>query len=711
MRLMGLIPNELHADEPWVEKYAGELFYNIVTKADFDPHDYKYGSFIYYLEALPYFPIMSMKYISESILNPNTTGSFRDFVISMKILDQRNMTIFWMQRAQIALIGGLSVLVIYQIVKKLFHKHAALLAAFTLAVLPLHVRESHYIVPDLAITFFISLSILFMVNLFQTGKLKWYILSGFMIGFSSTLKYFPLALLAYPFALLLVKKKDWYWIRNSMIGIVSILPGAFAGVPYLFLNPQTNIPVFQKGVETALNWYRTPFTEYASAIVLFIRSKGQEPLPDLSIFIPPRFTRYYLTLLFYRGFGVFPSIAALMGIFSLLILHHKKILFIMIIPIFSFLYFSLYIPALYERQADTLLPFLALLVGVFLWSLWRFMASRPIPYKRTIFLIILILVFYYPFTQSFASSWACGKPHIFQESAIWISRNIPSKSVVAFKGYMPFPQGGYELIPLLPNDIFSIEEVRSTGAPFAFINIYDTLIGYTNEFISFFIKPTDLYQNYYPVLALHEYRSRANLLQELSRPAMCNQPQLVYYQLPPALPNGKNPIIYSLFDSNSDMNYWHLQEYSKKSKADILYSAEEGSTSKGSLQFTWSSINYTLPRIVSDKIRVTPGAAYTAAAQIKSDTSLKETERDGFLRIDFYENENANTVLPGPVTALSPRIYGDFEWKQVAVTAKAPANALFMIVSLQVNGSKPEGTFYFDDILLLQSNELPPLQI
>jgi len=229
-----------------VEKYAGELFYNIVTKADFDPHDYKYGSFIYYLEALPYFPIMSMKYISESILNPNTTGSFRDFVISMKILDQRNMTIFWMQRAQIALIGGLSVLVIYQIVKKLFHKHAALLAAFTLAVLPLHVRESHYIVPDLAITFFISLSILFMVNLFQTGKLKWYILSGFMIGFSSTLKYFPLALLAYPFALLLVKKKDWYWIRNSMIGIVSILPGAFAGVPYLFLNPQTNIPVFRK---------------------------------------------------------------------------------------------------------------------------------------------------------------------------------------------------------------------------------------------------------------------------------------------------------------------------------------------------------------------------------------------------------------------------------------------------------------------------------
>ena len=186
----------------------------------------------------------------------------------------------------------------------------------------------------------------------------------------------------------------------------------------------------------------------------------------------------------------------------------------MIIPIFSFLYFSLYIPALYERQADTLLPFLALLVGVFLWSLWRFMASRPIPYKRTIFLIILILVFYYPFTQSFASSWACGKPHIFQESAIWISRNIPQNSVIAIKTFMPFPPGNYGLIEIAPNNIFSLEEARNAGAQFAFINLYDTLIGYTNEFISFFIKPyftnkrTELSKNpkvYFNDLGLRNY--------------------------------------------------------------------------------------------------------------------------------------------------------------------------------------------------------------
>lgn len=714
LRILGLIPNEYNADEPWVEKYSGDIFYNIITKGDFSPHDYKYGSFIFYLHALPHFPISFINYSKEvvrDIFFP--TDHLRHFISFQQFIEnlgppmQRDMVIFWIQRAMTALLGGSNVLIIYFIVKKLFNKNAALLSAFLLAIMPLHVRESHYMVPDTPMVFFLSLAILFMVNLFQSGKWKWYILSGIMIGFSSTFKYFPLAMLAYPFAVILDKQKNLKWLIKIFVGLSFIPIGAFIGVPYLFLRSEDRIFFYQEMTGYVFSYYGTSITTYLTSLIAFLLSCGKTTLPSLDTLLPTRFTPYYLALIFFKGLGPIPSIISLLGMLVAFIKSPRVFIFLVIIPLFVLIYNSCYVHAIYERQADPLLPFLAIFIGIFLSYLWDFLKQNNLPFKRVAFIILLAVIVYYPLTQSFSSSWACGQEHIYTLSSKWISENIPENSTIAKNPPVSFPPGEYKTIDITPNIAFSLEEARDKKAEYAFINVYDILVHYPYIFdVYFFIPPPDLYKNNYVLLALYEYQTRATLLKELSRPSMCNQPKIVYYKIPPAIPAATNLIKYFSFDKPKDMEFWHFQEYSIKSKkVEMFYSKTEGKNNIGALGARFEDFSYTPPRIVTPKIKVKENSVYTFSGWIKYTKELKEFdkergvgERDGFLRMDFYENYNDQVSLPGKVVALSPRTYGEPEWRKLTVTAKAPPKTAFMTLSLQVNEVRNSGIFYFDDL-------------
>ncbi|OGH19940.1 MAG: hypothetical protein A3D74_00695 [Candidatus Levybacteria bacterium RIFCSPHIGHO2_02_FULL_37_13] len=708
VRLLGLLPNEYHEDEPYVEKHSAKLFYNIITKGDFDPHDYKYGSFIYYLETIPYFIVYPFKYLLQIIQNlffsfgnQHSVQSFQQYILNLGVSTQRDLTIFWIQRFFIAILGTFCVPLVYIITKKLFNKHTALIAAAAIGVFPLHVRESHYIVPDIAITFFISLAMLFMVNLFQKGKLKWYFLSGITIGFSTTLKYFPLAILAYPFAILLQKQKNMNWIMYSGIGIFSIVIGLFIGVPFLFLNFEDNRSIFQENMAYNLLWYNTPFTTLLSSLGPFFSSGGKTPLPSLETFIPTHFTPFYISLLFFRGLGIIPTIMCLFGIIIIMIKYSKLLIFLAIIPVFVFIYSSFYVPAVYERQADPMLPFLSIFIGVSLYFIWDFLKKRDTPKKEIIYTTLLMLTFYYPVTESFASSWACGQKSVFEQSPTWIESNIPPSARVAFQTHLPFPASYSNLIQMLPNKNFSIEEIRKDKASYAFINYTTLQVKHLNPFlVDFFTPPDDLYKNSFIMLSLYEYQTRAVLMKKISKPNMCNQPTLLYYKLPKPISNVNHVLKKFNFNNQKGMDFWHLQEYAKEPKiAKMIYSPTEGNDQAGAMSYIWTSRPaYTMPRIVSQKIKAKENDIYTFSAWAKYSEELTELEKDGFLRVDFYDDWNKPIVLPGNTVALSPRTYGKPNFRKLQITGKAPPNTKSVVFSLQVNGSKPEGSFYFDDI-------------
>jgi 4-amino-4-deoxy-L-arabinose transferase-like glycosyltransferase len=87
-----------------------------------------------------------------------------------------------------ALLGTLTVLVVYQIGMRWGSRHA-LLAAALLAVMPLHVRESHYVLTDVPVTFFVALTFLLALSAHEQPTTRAFAKAGAVAGLAAATKY------------------------------------------------------------------------------------------------------------------------------------------------------------------------------------------------------------------------------------------------------------------------------------------------------------------------------------------------------------------------------------------------------------------------------------------------------------------------------------------------------------------------------------------
>ncbi|MCR4263427.1 MAG: glycosyltransferase family 39 protein [Candidatus Roizmanbacteria bacterium] len=721
MRFIGLMPNDIYnADESYIRDHAGYLFESIVIRGDFDPHTYKYGSFIFYLGLLSYIPYMVWKYLLEAfqiIFFPVTADekliTFRDFVEQAGAFHDVIPVIF-LQRVSVAIIGIATIVVIYRIAISLFKKKTvAYSAALLLAVAPIHVRDSHYLTTDIPFTFFVLLAVYTMAQIIQTGRMKWYVLSGLAIGYSITIRYFPIALMAYPLAVLFDRHKTKFWPLKVMNGLLYTIIGVAAGVPFLVMNAQTNIPLFIEEMNKyVLPWYQTGLTSYLFSLVHYIATFGKSGLPPLSSLIPTYYRPTYISLLLFEAYGIVPVMSSLLGIGIGLLHRPKRTLFLLVIPLATFLYISYYIPAKYDRLVIPVLPFLALFAGIFFDYIWEFTGRLTHGIRLSVAVLTLGIMTYFPLTYSFASSIDCSKPHSFTRSVNWIDTHMADNSNVAYNITVSFPSlKPMNAITLRPDRSFFLEESRAEGAEYTFLNTTSLLYFMGTLSDNFIVPPPELYDNYFVNLAVYEYKTRAELLHEITSADMCAQPDMLFYKLKEEVPEAENLIHSFSFDDERDLSSWHVQEYTSIPQRPIVaYEPDEGDTDAGSLAADWQNVPYTPQRIMSENIRVTSGEIYTVKGSIKASEPIEEFlvqqgtgRRDGFLRIDFYTDEDADTSVPGAVVALTPRIYGDPQWRIVSVTVRAPENSVFAVISLQIAGLNPSTRFMFDDIKLYSS--------
>jgi hypothetical protein len=149
--------------------------------------------------------------------------------------------LIFLARGTAALLGTLTILLVYRIGKKLFGKPAGILSAFFLAFAYLHVRDSHFAVTDVPVTFMICLSYVFMVQIYLKGRWKDYLLAGIFTGlalstkWSAVLLFVPLILAHFlrnrphggPFPL---------WDPKFLVASLMIPLLAIAGTPFAVLS-------------------------------------------------------------------------------------------------------------------------------------------------------------------------------------------------------------------------------------------------------------------------------------------------------------------------------------------------------------------------------------------------------------------------------------------------------------------------------------------
>ena len=172
LRFVGIgsgIPFNIGVDEPEIMERAVRM----MRTGDLNPHFFDYPSGYFYIQLA----VACLRFISGA-----TGGEWT-------ALDQAQTADFYLWgRAVTALFGTATVLLVYFIGARWGTRQAAL-AAGLMAVMPLHVRESHYVLTDVPATFFVTLALLMSLRASERQRAVDFAWAGAAAGLAAAMKY------------------------------------------------------------------------------------------------------------------------------------------------------------------------------------------------------------------------------------------------------------------------------------------------------------------------------------------------------------------------------------------------------------------------------------------------------------------------------------------------------------------------------------------
>jgi 4-amino-4-deoxy-L-arabinose transferase-like glycosyltransferase len=208
------LPYRIGVDEPVIAEHA----LRIMKTGDFDPHFYDYPGLYIYLQLL----VGCVRFM---------TGAMDGLWRSLDEFHPEHL--FLWTRSLNALTGVATVLVLYRAGLR-WSQGAALLGAALLAVWPNHVRESHFALTDVPLTFFTTLVLLVSLRAFETGRLAWFAAAGTCVGLAAATKYSGGAAIVMP----LIAAASLHAPAASRIGR-AVVAGAMAAAAFLLGAPYT----------------------------------------------------------------------------------------------------------------------------------------------------------------------------------------------------------------------------------------------------------------------------------------------------------------------------------------------------------------------------------------------------------------------------------------------------------------------------------------
>lgn len=695
IRVVGIFPGYPpdHPDEPMSYSSAMEM----IVHNDLNPRRFDYPSGVPLLHYLFHRSFVLPPMIAQALfLNPS---SIIDLLLNRSAFMQEHSLIlfgkngvvflFW-SRFLTAVLGTASIFLLYKIGQKLFHPLVGLAGAFFLAFNYRHVLSSHLALSDIPNSFFALLSFFASLLLLENNTKKRYLLCGFLVGLSISMKYQIFAFLPFIFAhvVWVFRKKDLrYLFHTYFLLAVLIIPVIFVILnPYLFLNLKTALPVIQNvSVRYGVGIYTFNF--------------------------------YPLYYLFYWGIGMLPSFAIMLGFFFALIRASLKTLFLLsfIVPFFFiFLYYMS--GGLYVRNFTTIIPFLMIFAGA-MFGVRIDLFKNIVPKRIFLLLSVLILLIINSVSvkDSFILSYEYTKKWRRIVLSDWVVQHIPkgSKIINDNVGLPSSIDKPLEIIPWASEEGSSITQLSRKNIDFAVLNIN------WNQIYSFWFNtpyqelllsggiPYEKLKDSYHGLLLSEYRQY--VVFETYKPWQASDHAYFVLKIP-RIPSKKGKEIRS-FHFTNDLEGWKTYDFSKsKTNVRASWDRKVGNNVNGSLLYHGSTNVQSLVRVTSPFIKILGGKAYKIIGFIRPKDVVNRRLQDGFLRVDFYSEKNESVLRDGQqISAVSERTFGKSAFTEKEIVVKAPKNARYLTVSLQ--HSKPENimdgwgknsVFWLDDVRLYE---------
>jgi 4-amino-4-deoxy-L-arabinose transferase-like glycosyltransferase len=163
------IPYAVSADEPEIVERALDMMRN----GTLNPHFFDYGQLHIYIQLL----VSIARFITGAV-----TGAWDS------LAQVTSASFYLWGRAVTAAFGVATVLLVFRIGMRWGSRHA-LLAAALMAVMPLHVRYSHYVLTDTPLTYFVALTMLLALTAHERPALKAFATAGAAAGLAAAVNY------------------------------------------------------------------------------------------------------------------------------------------------------------------------------------------------------------------------------------------------------------------------------------------------------------------------------------------------------------------------------------------------------------------------------------------------------------------------------------------------------------------------------------------
>jgi hypothetical protein len=347
------------------------------------------------------------------------------------------------------ILGTLNVLVIYLLGKEVKSRTVGVLAAFILSIAFLHVRDSHYAVPDVALAFFISLAVFFSVLALQNEKHKFLYLASTSAGFAIATKwtawptFIPIILAFFFYRRLYFQASNSLVFRWILISLVSLAGGFVIGGFQLLMQPIT----------------------YYNYAIRELRSGSSGGFGIWQIDTLPGYLFYLKTLLFGLGFALL--IFAVIGFFRRLVavVAHKDWPSVLVLS-FPLPYFLIMGSTrhYFARYALPLIPFLALFAAETIAatvSMVRFQSRR---WRWALFTLLVMVIAAQSLAYSIRHDILLTRQDTRTSAKQWIEAQLPAGTKIA----LDWPIHGPPLSTLeksIPNSkkTFDVYIVEGTG--------------------------------------------------------------------------------------------------------------------------------------------------------------------------------------------------------------------------------------------------------
>jgi len=379
------------------ERFIIEPALNILKTGDGNPHFFWYGSFPIYWTTLLYGLVLGVRcWVSGGI---NTIG---ECINNFGVYDQ-GFLLFYLGRISSLIFGLGTISLVYLLGKKLWDKSTGYLAAWFLAISPLHIYFSQVFKVEISLVFWILLALYFSLKIYQGGTFKDYLWTGIASGLALGTKYNFIVL--FPFLILLFRSGISLRQRLKM-GFLTLYIAFFTFIitcPYILID----FPHFYSGIKLF-------FTHPGLFIYGNVKTSSALPLWFYRLIF--LFPFYFNPLIFVISFG---------GMAKLIRSDRFRGMIFLSFPAAYFIFSSIFSPYLVPQYQFPLFPFVALAGAAAQAGIIK---SRVKWVRLTGWGILLLSTGFFLSDLKYSHLNEISRP--FREAGRWVENNIPRDSRV-----------------------------------------------------------------------------------------------------------------------------------------------------------------------------------------------------------------------------------------------------------------------------------------